>query len=92
MERRLGSAMAAKLAQRITELLGVESLADLALLPGPRCHELGADRDGQISLDLVPPMRLIIEPTDDPPPTKTDSGVDWKRVTAVVIVEIVDTH
>lgn len=84
--------MAAKLAQRITELLGVESLADLALLPGPRCHELGADRDGQISLDLVPPMRLIIEPTDDPPPTKTDSGVDWKRVTAVVIVEIVDTH
>jgi plasmid maintenance system killer protein len=92
MERRLGSAMAAKLAQRIAELLGVESLADLAMLPGPRCHELGADRNGQISLDLVHPMRLIIEPADDPPPVKTDGGLDWKRVTAVVIVEIADTH
>lgn len=84
--------MAAKLAQRISELLAVESLADLALLPGPRCHELGADRDGQISLDLIHPMRLIIEPADESPPTKTDGGLDWKRVTAVVIVEIVDTH
>jgi proteic killer suppression protein len=92
MERRLGSAMAAKLAQRISELLAVESLADLATLPGPRCHELGVDRDGQISLDLVHPMRLIIEPANDPPPTKADGGLNWKRVTAVVIVEIADTH
>jgi plasmid maintenance system killer protein len=92
MERRLGSAMAAKLAQRISELLAVESLADLVMLPGPRCHELGADRDGQISLDLVHPMRLIIEPADESPPTKADGGLNWRRVTAVVIVEIADTN
>lgn len=84
--------MAAKLAQRVAELLAVESLDDLALLPGPRCHELEADRDGQISVDLVHPMRLIIVPADDPPPAKGDGGLDWTRVRAVVIVEIADTH
>lgn len=92
MQRRLGPAVAAKLAQRIAELLAVESLADLALLPGPRCHELVADRIGQLSVDLVHPMRLIIEPSDDPPPAKADGGLDWHGVTAVVIVGIDDTH
>jgi plasmid maintenance system killer protein len=92
MSRELGSAMAAKLAQRIMELVAVDSLADLALLPGPRCHELEADRDGQLSLDLVHPRRLIIEPTDNPAPTKSDGGLDWTRVTAVAIIEITDTH
>jgi hypothetical protein len=74
------------------ELVAVESLADLALLPGPRCHELEADRNGQLSLDLVHPRRLIIEPADGPPPLKPDGGLDWTRVSAVVVVEIADTH
>lgn len=92
MQRQLGAAMAAKLALRIAELVAVENLADLALLPGPRCHQLIGDREGQLSLDLVHPMRLIIEPSHDPRPAKADGGLDWKGVTAVVIVEIADTH
>lgn len=92
MSRELGTAMAAKLAQRVTELLAVDTLADLALLPGPRCHELEADRDGQLSLDLVHPRRLIIEPAHNPVPTKADGGLDWTKVTAVMVVEIADTH
>jgi hypothetical protein len=91
MSRELGSATAAKLAQRVMELVAVDSLADLALLPGPRCHE-EADREGQLSLDLVHPRRLIIEPADDPLPLKPDGGLDWTRVSAVVVVEIADTH
>ena len=92
MSRELGSAMAAKLAQRVMELVAVDSLADLALLPGPRCHELEAERDGQLSLDLVHPRRLIIEPADSPPPIKPDGGLDWARVSAVVVIDIADTH
>lgn len=60
-------------------------------LPG-RCHELIGDRKGEISIDLDGPYRLIFEPADNPPPTNEDGGLDWKRVTAVVILAVEDTH
>jgi plasmid maintenance system killer protein len=92
MKRELGPQTAAKLAQRLAEIAAVDSLADLGLLPGPRLHELRADRNGQLSLDLVHPRRLIIEPDHVPHPTKPDGGLDWTKVTSVVVVEITDTH
>jgi plasmid maintenance system killer protein len=92
MIRGLGPQMAGKLAQRLAELLAADSLADLAVLPGARCHELHGERDGQLSLDLIHPRRLVIEPDQHPTPTKPDGGLDWPRVTAVVVVEIADTH
>jgi len=60
-------------------------------LPG-RCHELLHNRAGQLSLDLVHPLRLIFEPANIPIPQKADGGIDWKKVTAVVIIGIDDTH
>jgi proteic killer suppression protein len=59
--------------------------------PG-RCHELIADRAGQLSLDLKHPLRLIVRPDPFPGPTLPDDGLDWSRVDAVVVLEIVDTH
>ena len=56
-----------------------------------RCHELTGDRRGQLSLDLVHPQRLIIEPAE-PVPRTQDGGLDWAAVTRVVVVEIADTH
>ena len=60
-------------------------------LPG-RCHELKGNRADQLSLDLDGPYRLIFEPAHDPIPRRPDKGLDWTRVTAVRILEVVDYH
>ena len=48
--------------------------------------------DEQISLDLVHPMRLILEVADDPTPRMPEGGLDWAAITSVAVVEIADTH
>lgn len=83
--------MARVLRQRLDELKAAAFLADFRFLPGG-CHELTADRQGQLSLDLRGPMRLVFEAADDPVPEKPDGGLDWDRVTAVRILELADTH
>lgn len=74
------------------ELLAASNLEEMRSLPQARCHELRGDRDGQLSLDLDHPYRLIIQPANDPIPLKPDGGLDWAQVTAVLIVEVADTH
>jgi proteic killer suppression protein len=72
-------------------LQAVDNLEMMRYLPG-RCHELKGDRSGQLSLDLDHPYRLIFEPANNPAPRKADGGLDWKGVTAVVIIGVEDTH
>ena len=60
--------------------------------PPHRCHELTGNPKGQITLDLDHPYRLIIRPNHDPAPVRPEGGLDWKAVTAIVIVDIKDTH
>jgi len=60
--------------------------------PPHRCHELTGNRKGQISMDLDHPYRLIIKPNHNPLPMRAEGGLDWKAVTAIVIIEIKDTH
>lgn len=60
--------------------------------PPHRCHELTGNRKGQITMDLDHPYRLIIKPNHDPLPMRSEGGLDWKAVTAIVIIEIKDTH
>lgn len=55
-----------------------------------RFHVLGADRRGQLALDLDHPYRLIFEP--DKLPDDDTSDADLATVTRVVIIEIVDYH
>ena len=92
MKKQLGQKMAAKLQQRLMELRGAGSLADLSYLPPARCHELLQDRAGQFSVDLEHPMRLIFIPAHDPVPKKPDGGIDRARVAAIEIIEITDPH
>jgi len=61
-------------------------------LPAARCHELTADRKGQISVDLQHPYRLLFIPANVPLPRKPDGGLDWSAVTEIEIIEITDTH
>ena len=91
-QKRLGTKKSKKFRARLDGLKTADGLADLAPpMPG-RMHELTGDRDGQFSLDLDHPYRLIIEPDHDPVPEKEDGGMDWNEVTSVEIVEITDTH
>lgn len=91
MSRKLGPERAKVLQRRLAHLSAAETLDDFRTLPG-RCHELTADRKGQLSLDLDGPHRLIFRPSGDVPPTKDDGGLDWEEVTEVTIIEITDTH
>ena len=84
--------MAKIIRRRLDELNAAESLAIMRTLPQARCHELTADRKGQLSVDLKHPHRLIIEPADDPVPRKPDGGLDWNKVTCIRVIEVEDTH
>ncbi len=92
MRAKLGSRNADKLKQRLAELAAAESLDDVSRLPPARCHELGQDRKGQLAVDLVHPKRLIFRPDHDPLPTREDDGLDWKQVTRILVIEMVDYH
>lgn len=92
MVRRFGPNLARRLRNRLTELDQAASLAEVRLLPHVRAHQLVADRDEQISLDLGHPGRLIVDVNQDPIPRLADGGLDWESITAVRILEITDTH
>ena len=92
MVRQFGLQMACRLEMRLQQLEAAASLADLRSLPQVRAHELIANRDEQISLDLVHPFRLILQVANDPVPRLVAGGLDWGLVTSVVVLEVTDTH
>lgn len=84
--------MTRKLQQRLMELKAAPCLSDISRVPPPRCHPLSGDRDGQLSVDLEHPLRLLFIPANDPIPLTQDGGLDWTKVSEIEIVEITDTH
>ncbi len=60
--------------------------------PPHRCHELTGNRQGQLTVDLDHPYRLVFRPNHNPLPMRPEGGLDWKQVTVIEIVEIEDTH
>jgi proteic killer suppression protein len=91
LQRAYGKPCAKKLMARLADLRAAPNLEDLRRLPG-RCHELDGDRAGQLALDLPDGRRLVFEPTENPHPVKEDGGLDWRRVEAIRVIEIVDYH
>jgi plasmid maintenance system killer protein len=89
--RRHNSQRAKLIRRRLDDLKAAPTLDVLRSLPG-RCHELKGDRAGQLSIDLDGPYRLLFTPAHNPVPKKPDGGLDWKQVTAVVLVGVVNTH
>jgi plasmid maintenance system killer protein len=90
--KRLGSKMARKLQQRLMELKSASCLADISRVPPQRCHQLSGDREGQLSVDLGHPYRLLFIPANEPSPVTPDGGLAWAQVTEIEIIEIADTH
>ena len=89
LTRAYGGVCSKRIMQRLQELEAVESLADMIF---GRPHELKGARTGQLSVDLVHPLRLIFRPTIQPPPLRTDGGLDRSGVKSVTIVEVIDPH
>lgn len=92
MQAKHGKRMAEKIQQRLAELQAVETLADMRDLPGARCHELTGNLAGNLAVDLVHPDRLVFSPAHDPKPELPGGGLDWQRVTKIVIEGIGDYH
>jgi len=81
-----------RICQRLADLMAAENLETLRFLPQMRAHELAGDRAGQISVDVKHPRRLLLLPDHVELPRKPDGGLDWKRITKVKILGIIDTH
>ena len=86
-----GMVQAKKLGQRLDDLKAAATLEVMRSLPG-RCHEMKGNRAGQLSLDLEHPYRLVFKPANHPISLKEDGGLDWGRVTSVLILGVEDTH
>lgn len=92
MRRKWGPERGKKVKLRLDQMAAAASLAELITLPQARCHQLGANRDEQFSLDLDGPYRLIVEVDHEPVPQHADGGIDLDRVERLLVLEIVDTH
>lgn len=89
--REYGDVVARSLQRRLLQLASAPTLESLRTLPGG-CHELHGDRAGQLGLSVTANLRLVIRPTDDPPPAREAGGLDWGAVRAITIVEVIDYH
>jgi proteic killer suppression protein len=90
--KKLGPKRGLKLQQRMMELQAAGTLRDISRVPPARCHELTNNRQGQLSVDLDQPYRLLFIPANDPIPVREEGGLDWSEVTEIEIIEIVNTH
>jgi proteic killer suppression protein len=90
LRKQCGTVRAKKIQVRLADLRAADTLADMRHLPG-RCHELTAARAGQLALDLDHPYRLLIRPAEATEP-RPGGGLDWAKVTAVVVLSVTDYH
>lgn len=90
LAKEYGKERALKIRLRLDQFLAAQTLMDLAALPAARCHELQGERRGQLAVDLVHPWRLVFTPLAWI--EKQEGGLDWSRVEAIVIEEVVDYH
>ena len=90
--QRHGKRQGELIALRLTQLHAAPALAAVSTLPPIRCHELVGNRQGQLSIDLVHPYRLLFEVANYPIPLKEDGGLNWTAVTVIRILGVEDTH
>ena len=92
LKRKHGEQRAKLIRRRLDEMRAAPNLDVLGTLRGPRCHELKGGRKGQLSVDLDHPYRLIFEVNQSPVPENLSGGLDWAKVTQIIVVQIADTH
>ena len=78
--------------RRMAVLKNAPNLSCVPTTPPMRLHQLSGNREGQFAVDLAQPHRLVFAPNHEPLPTREDGGLDRSRITAIVILEVVDYH
>ena len=91
LARRYGFDNVKRIQRRLDDLRAAANLDEMSRLPG-RLHPLAENLSGLFALDVRHPQRLIIEPANDPLPTKVDGSLDWTHITIVRIMRIEDYH
>ena len=92
LQKAYGERRARLIRRRLDELRAANNLAEISHLPPPRMHQLKGERQGQISLDLDHPYRLLITVANNPVPKKENGSINLSKVTAVMILVVEDTH
>jgi proteic killer suppression protein len=92
LRAKFGQQMAKKLQQRLMELKAANTLDQISRVPPPRCHEHTGNNKGKLTVDLMHPYRLFFRPNHDPVPVLPDGGLDWEKVTSIVILGVDDPH
>lgn len=92
LQKVYGEQRARLIRRRLDELRAANNLAEISHLPPPRMHQLKGERQGQISLDLDHPYRLLITVANNPIPKKDNGSINLSKVTAVMIFAVEDTH
>ena len=92
MRRAWGANRTKILRRRLDQLRAAENLEHLRLAFHRRCHELEGDRSEQVSLDLDGGYRLLLAVAENPVPRKPDGGLDWRRIAAVRVLAVENTH
>ncbi|MBF0190075.1 MAG: killer suppression protein [Magnetococcales bacterium] len=91
LQRKYGN-QAKVIRRRLDSLCAADHLGEFTPYERPeRCHELKGERRGTFTMDLIPPFRLCFKPTDEVF-YGLEGGMDWKQVTAIVIIGVEDTH
>ncbi len=78
--------------RRMAVLKNASNLSSVPTTPPERLHQLTGNRELQFAVDLSQPHRLVFVPNHEPMPAREDGGLDRDRITAIVILEVVDYH
>ncbi len=90
LAKRFGSDGGRTVMRRLQQLEAAPTLGAMRDLPG-HCHELTAERAGQLAVRAAGGHRLVFRPRD-PAPLTPDGSLDWDQVAAVIVLDIVDYH
>lgn len=84
--RKYGQRQGEKIHQRLGEIEAAQNLSELKKLPGPKCHKLKGDRDGQYAVHVMEPFRIILEPITN------DNILVEENITELMVIEIINYH
>ena len=82
--------MAKKIFMRLEQFRAAENLSVMKNFG--RCHELKADRQGQLAIDLVHPDRMVLVPRGNKTDYYRENELLWEKVEAIEVIAVGDYH
>jgi len=90
--REFGKENARVIMRRMVLLDAADCLADVPTKRPTRRHALSGKRKTQYAIDVKHPFRIVLEPAEDPVPTRADGSLDLELVTSIRILGVEDYH